>query len=115
MTLARRPGSPRLAASSKKNESQLAHPYHSTDLSMTANLSTITCIEDLRVVAQKRVHESAKADKDLLQAASLIHILKQSDPDAIEDALTDARGQGEAGWAAPINASLRALSLKEYL
>jgi hypothetical protein len=67
------------------------------------------------LISQKRVQDSAKAAKDLLQAGALIRALQDTMPDAIQDALDDARGRGLKGWADPINRSLRALSLDRWL
>lgn len=62
------------------------------------------------IVAQKRLIASReKRGKDLAQAAALIEALKVQDPFALEDALEDARGRGQKGWAEPIDRSLREL------
>lgn len=59
------------------------------------------------IVAQKRrVGEQAKRTKDLGQAKGLIDALAKHDPFALEDALDDARAQGQAGWADPVDRSL---------
>lgn len=59
------------------------------------------------IVAQKRRDgERVKRTKDLLQARSLIEALGRQDPFSLEDALEDARNQGKAGWAHPIDRSL---------
>ncbi len=64
------------------------------------------------ILAQKRLRTSGeKRFKDLSQAESLIRVLQVADPFAIEDALDDARAQGDEGWAKPIGRSLAELRL----
>jgi hypothetical protein len=64
------------------------------------------------ILAQKRRHSSLeKRFKDLSQAEALIQVLRAADPFAIEDALEDARQQGDEGWARPIARSLAELGL----
>jgi hypothetical protein len=66
------------------------------------------------IIAQKRISGSRlKRAKDLAQAKALIEALGQSDPFALEDAMADARGRGERGWATPIARSLTELGLAE--
>lgn len=64
------------------------------------------------ILAQKRLRTSReKRFKDLSQAESLIRVLQVADPFALEDALAEAREQGEEGWAKPIARSLAELGL----
>jgi hypothetical protein len=64
------------------------------------------------ILAQKRNTTSMeKRSKDLDQARTLIEVLGNSDPFALEDALEDARAQGAEGWARPIARSLAELGL----
>jgi hypothetical protein len=64
------------------------------------------------ILAQKRLRTSReKRFKDLSQAEALINVLQVADPFAIEDALEDARVQGDEGWARPIARSLAELGL----
>jgi hypothetical protein len=64
------------------------------------------------ILAQKRLRTSReKRFKDLSQAKALIHVLQSAEPFAIEDALEDARAQGDEGWARPIARSLAELGL----
>lgn len=64
------------------------------------------------ILAQKRLRTSReKRFKDLAQAEALIRVLRAADPFAIEDALDDAREQGDEGWARPIARSLAELGL----
>jgi hypothetical protein len=57
------------------------------------------------VVAQVRGLDSGKREKDLLQAASLMAALDETDPDALEDALEDARSRGPK-WRTHVDAGL---------
>jgi hypothetical protein len=60
------------------------------------------------ILAQKRRSSDAvKRRKDLAQARALIEAMKGNDPHAIEDAMEDAKNQGERGWRKPIDRSLR--------
>jgi hypothetical protein len=60
------------------------------------------------IVAQKRdAGELPKRRKDLMQAGALLDALSASAPFALQDALADARARGRAGWAQPIDRSLR--------
>ena len=63
------------------------------------------------LIAPKRIGDASKRVKDLLQAAALIEVLRETDPDALFDALDDARSRGREGWEKPINASLKSLAL----
>jgi hypothetical protein len=42
-------------------------------------------------------------------------VLREQDPFALEDALHDARAQGEKGWGAPIARSLKEIGLPDLL
>jgi hypothetical protein len=64
------------------------------------------------IVAQKRKGEAAKRAKDLVQARALIEALREADPYAVSDALAEAKAQGQAGWARPIERSLAELGLE---
>ena len=63
------------------------------------------------LIAPKRIGDASKRVKDLLQASALIEVLRETEPDALFDALEDARSRGRDGWAKPINASLKTLGL----
>jgi hypothetical protein len=64
------------------------------------------------ILAQKRHRTSReKRYKDLAQARALIEALAVADPFAVEDALDEARAQGDEGWARPISRSLIELGL----
>ena len=64
------------------------------------------------ILAQRRDRSGqAKRMKDLAQARALIEVLREQDPFALEDAFADARAQGEKGWGAPIDRSLKELGL----
>jgi hypothetical protein len=63
------------------------------------------------IIAQKPERNAAKRIKDLDQAAALIEALRANDPDALDDALADARRRGKRGWSDPIAASLARLGL----
>lgn len=68
------------------------------------------------ILAQRRdASGRMKRAKDLAQAKAIIEILREQDPFAIEDALDDARAQGEKGWNAPIERSLREIGMSELL
>jgi hypothetical protein len=68
------------------------------------------------ILAQRRDRSNQmKRTKDLAQAKALIEVLRVQDSFALEDAFADARAQGEKGWAAPIERSLKAIGLKEEL
>jgi hypothetical protein len=58
------------------------------------------------IVAQLRPSGEAKRNKDLRQAQELFDCLEASNPDALQDALDDARRRGRK-WAAHIAASLK--------
>jgi hypothetical protein len=58
------------------------------------------------IVARLRPSGDAKRRKDLRQAQELFEILEASNPDALEDALDDARRRGRK-WTAHIAASLK--------
>ena len=60
------------------------------------------------IVAGRRGATNPKAVKDLRQAQELIDILLEQDETALEEALADARGRGQA-WKTVINHSLRQL------
>lgn len=63
------------------------------------------------ILAQKRFAGSReKRRKDLSQAAALMKALATEDPFALEDALANARAQGEEGWAEPIDRSLQEIA-----
>jgi hypothetical protein len=66
------------------------------------------------ILAQRRdVSGRLKRTKDLTQAKALIEVLIKHDPFALEDALHDARAQGEKGWSVPISRSLEEIGLTE--
>jgi hypothetical protein len=59
------------------------------------------------ILAQRRhAVDMPKRQKDLAQAAALMNVLRRNDFFALEDALDDARAQGDRGWAEPIDRSL---------
>lgn len=58
------------------------------------------------IIAQKRTAENVKRKKDLMQAASLMEVLSETDPWAWQDAVDDASVQGKTGWEMPIKRSL---------
>lgn len=58
------------------------------------------------IVAQRRGAGSPKRGKDLAQARALFAALETVNPDAVEDALDDARGRGPA-WRSHVEAGLR--------
>jgi hypothetical protein len=65
------------------------------------------------ILAQKRRSTSQeKRFKDLAQAGALIRALRASDPFALEDAVEEAREQGEEGWGRPIARSLAELQVE---
>ena len=65
------------------------------------------------ILAQRRdASGRLKRAKDLAQAKALIDVLLEHEPFALEDALRDARAQGEKGWSAPIDRSLEEIGLK---
>ncbi len=61
------------------------------------------------IVAHKRTHDRIKRQKDLMQAASLIGALRETDASALEEAIDSAKAKGKKGWAEPIAASLEDL------
>lgn len=63
------------------------------------------------VLAQKRTGERTKRGKDLLQARTLIEVLKAHDPHALADARDSAFEEGRQGWEQPILRSLGELGL----
>lgn len=63
------------------------------------------------IIAQKPERNAQKRVKDLVQAETLMGILRDEDPDALDDALDDARKRGARGWAEPIAASLKSIGL----
>lgn len=64
------------------------------------------------IVAQRRDPGAhLKRSKDLEQARVIIEALRTTEPFAIEDALEEARAQGDEGWARPIARSLAELGL----
>lgn len=66
------------------------------------------------ILAQRRdAANRTKRSKDLAQAKALIDVLHANDPFALEDALNDARAQGEKGWNAPLERSLKTLGLSD--
>lgn len=68
------------------------------------------------ILAQRRDRAGqAKRAKDLAQARALIDVLRKNDPFALEDAIADARAQGEKGWGAPIERSLKEIGLEGEL
>ena len=68
------------------------------------------------ILAQRRdVSGRLKRAKDLAQAKALIEVLLKHDPFALEDALNDARAQGEKGWSVPITRSLKEVGLTDVL
>ncbi|GGH13648.1 hypothetical protein GCM10007036_12400 [Alsobacter metallidurans] len=65
------------------------------------------------IIAQKRLSgDGSKRFKDLEQARAMIEVLRDRDRFALADALEDARGRGDKGWAAPIDNSLAELGVK---
>ena len=58
------------------------------------------------IVAQQRSNHSRKAEKDLWQAHELIAILKATDLESLDDALSNARSRGPQ-WRKAVDASLR--------
>ncbi|NEX91172.1 nucleotidyltransferase domain-containing protein [Caulobacter sp. 17J65-9] len=68
------------------------------------------------ILAQRRdASGRLKRSKDLAQAKALIEILRDHDSFAIEDALHDAKMQGEKGWSAPVERSLKEIGMSELL
>ena len=65
-------------------------------------------------MAQKPERNPQKRIKDLTQSSALIAALREHDPDALGDALADARKRGKRGWAEPIATSLRAIGAEEW-
>lgn len=64
------------------------------------------------IIAQRRdPGNHLKRSKDLEQARIILEALRTADPFAIEDALEEARGMGDEGWAKPIARSLSELGL----
>ena len=64
------------------------------------------------ILAQRRdASGRLKRTKDLQQAKALIEVLRTNDPFALEDALTEARAQGDKGWSVPILRSLKEIGL----
>jgi hypothetical protein len=62
------------------------------------------------IISQKRDPGSTvKRAKDLRQAKALIEALRASAPFDLNDALDDARSQGQQGWAQPIDRALAAI------
>lgn len=64
------------------------------------------------IIAQKRRTETAKRQKDLMQAKALIEALRNSDPWALADAVEDARSRGRDGWQRPLDRSLKELGIE---
>jgi hypothetical protein len=68
------------------------------------------------ILAQRRdASGRLKRAKDLAQAKALIEVLREHDPFALEDALSDARAQGVKGWSVPISRSLKEIGMPEIL
>jgi hypothetical protein len=66
------------------------------------------------ILAQRRdASGRLKRAKDLDQAKAMIEVLRRHDPFALEDALNDARAQGEKGWSEPISRSLSEIGLRD--
>lgn len=66
------------------------------------------------ILAQRRdASGRLKRAKDLDQAKALIEVLRAHDPFALEDALNDARAQGEKGWSEPISRSLKEIGFRD--
>ena len=63
-------------------------------------------VHKLIVARQRRQAQTAKKQKDLLQAGELIDVLLETDEAALLDTLDAARKRGPA-WKSAINASLR--------
>ncbi|MGL4634785.1 MAG: GSU2403 family nucleotidyltransferase fold protein [Beijerinckiaceae bacterium] len=61
------------------------------------------------IIAQERQPANPKRRKDLMQAETLITALRESDPNTLEDAFSDARKRGPK-WRAHIDASLAELA-----
>ena len=65
------------------------------------------------IVAQKRhANDRIKRQKDLAQAEAMIHALSSQDPFALEDALDEARAQGQS-WATAVDRSLAEIDAQE--
>lgn len=60
----------------------------------------------------KRFRSAAGFEVDVIQARELIDALRVSDPDAVADALADARRRGTR-WKAHVDRSLRDLGLDD--
>lgn len=68
------------------------------------------------ILAQRRdASGRLKRAKDLDQAKALIEVLRKHDPFSLEDALNDARAQGDKGWSEPIFRSLDEIGLRDTL
>ncbi|MBX9574611.1 MAG: hypothetical protein K2X07_03135 [Caulobacteraceae bacterium] len=68
------------------------------------------------ILAQKRDAGSrVKRAKDLAQATAMLDALRQNDPFALSDALTDASARGAKGWAEPIERSLREIDRQDLM
>ena len=66
------------------------------------------------ILAQRRdACGRLKRAKDLAQAKAIIEVLLKHDQFALEDALNDARAEGEKGWSAPISRSLEEIGLTD--
>ena len=64
------------------------------------------------IIAQKRRTDTAKRQKDLVQAKALIEALQASDSWALADAVSDARSRGRDGWQRPLDRSLKELGIE---
>jgi hypothetical protein len=63
------------------------------------------------IIAQKRLVNPQKRQKDLAQAKALIDVLRLRDPYALSDARDAAFAEGFEGWQVPIERSLSELKL----
>ena len=68
-------------------------------------------VHKLIVYVERLSSNSAKANKDLIQAAALIEVLKRDRPNDLFDCLIDALGRGP-GWKKRVDQGLRALETK---
>jgi len=46
------------------------------------------------IIAQRRKTQEAKSQKDIAQACELLDVLRSNDPDAVADAIDEARERG---------------------
>jgi len=67
-------------------------------------------VHKLILAQERQANETAKRQKDLLQAEALIEALREADPYALQDALNDSRRQGRR-WARRMERSLDELKI----